>query len=98
MTLGGSVEAPNFGVLSTLLLVGIFGGLALGIVNAVKREPNPGLILAYSLLQGFVVGAFSMILEAQYPGIVLQAVLATVSVFAAILILFKSGRCAPPRS
>ncbi|GAB3843117.1 Bax inhibitor-1/YccA family protein [Nesterenkonia populi] len=92
VTLGGSMEAPNLGVLSTLLLVGVFGGLGLGMVNAFKKEPSPGLILGYSLLQGFVVGAFSMILEIQYPGIVLQAVLATVSVFAAVLILFKSGK------
>ncbi|WP_022873264.1 Bax inhibitor-1/YccA family protein [Nesterenkonia alba] len=82
----------NLGVASLLMLVGVFGGLALGLVNAFKREPVPGLILAYSALQGLFLGGISMVLERQFDGIVIQAVLGTVAVFATILVLFKSGR------
>ncbi|MDR8018836.1 Bax inhibitor-1/YccA family protein [Nesterenkonia aerolata] len=84
------VTAPA--VLYPLMLVGVFGGLILGLVNAFKREPNVALILAYSLTQGLFIGAFSFILEMQFPGIVVQAVVATLIVFGTILALFKSGK------
>jgi len=66
-------------------------GLVLGLVNAFKREPSPGLITAYAAAQGLFLGGISMVFETIYPGIVLQAVLATLTTFAATLVLFKSG-------
>ena len=66
-------------------------GLVLGLVNAFKREPSPALIASYAAAQGLFLGGISMVFEALYPGIVLQAVLATLATFAATLVLFKSG-------
>ena len=43
-------------------------------VNIFKREPSPPLILAYAAVQGVFVGGISYYYEAQYPGIVVQAV------------------------
>ncbi|MDO5635264.1 MAG: Bax inhibitor-1/YccA family protein, partial [Micrococcus sp.] len=71
--------------------IGIFGaivGLVLGLVNAFKKEPSPALILAYAGAQGLFLGAISMFMESMYPGIVIQAVLATFSVFAVCLALY----------
>ncbi|GAA1807749.1 Bax inhibitor-1/YccA family protein [Nesterenkonia flava] len=85
-------QGINVGLGMTLTTVGLFGGLVLGLVNAFKRNPSPALILAYSLLQGFFVGGITSVLNWQFDGIAMQAVLATVSVFAAVLILFKSGK------
>ncbi|GAA1635300.1 MULTISPECIES: Bax inhibitor-1/YccA family protein [unclassified Brevibacterium] len=64
-------------------------GLVLGLVNAFKREPNKGLIIGYAAFQGVFLGGISAIFEAQWDGIVLQAVLATLSVFGVMLALFK---------
>ncbi len=91
--LGAAVPAFLLpGLALPLMVLGMIGGLVLGLVNAFKREPVPGLILAYALLQGFFIGGLTMFLEAQYPGIALQAVVGTLSVFGVTLALFKSGK------
>src|SRR5699024_10605428 len=70
---------------------GLIVGLVLGLVNAFKREPSPALIAGYAAAEGLFLGGISMFFEALYPGIVLQAVLATGATFVATLLLFKSG-------
>lgn len=75
-----------------LALPGALVGLALGFVNALKREPSVILILLYSAAQGAFVGGLSGILERVYPGVVIQAVLATLCVFAVTLVLFATGK------
>ena len=91
--LGAAVPAfllPGLAV--PLMVLGMIGGLVLGLVNAFKREPVPGLILAYAALEGLFVGGLTMILETQFPGIALQAVVGTLVVFGVTLALFKSGK------
>jgi uncharacterized YccA/Bax inhibitor family protein len=71
---------------------GAIVGLVLGLVNSFKREPSRGLILAYAAAEGLFLGGISAIFEAQWGGIVLQAVLGTVATFVAALFLFTSGK------
>jgi uncharacterized YccA/Bax inhibitor family protein len=75
-----------------LAMIGLIGGLVLGLVNSFKRDPSPVLIIGYGLLEGLLLGGISMLLDARFDGIVVQAVLATLSVFAAVLIGFRSGK------
>ena len=75
-----------------LMIPGVIVGLVLGLVNSFKKEPSPGLIIAYAVAQGLFLGGISGVLEAQLPGIVTQAVLGTFSVFAVTLLLFRSGK------
>src|SRR5690606_8156430 len=70
---------------------GLAIGLVLGLVNAFKREPSPALIAVYAAAEGLFLGGISMVFETIYPGIVLQAVLATGATFVATLLLFSSG-------
>jgi uncharacterized YccA/Bax inhibitor family protein len=74
-----------------LMLIGFIGGLVLGLVNAFKKEPSPALILAYAALMGVALGGISMVYQAQFDGIVQQAVLGTFSVFAVALVAYRSG-------
>ena len=86
--------ALNWFLLGGNLLVtfgGLVVGLVLGLVNAFKREPSPGLIVGYAAAEGLFLGGISKFFETVYPGIVLQAVLATGATFVATLLLFKSG-------
>jgi len=71
---------------------GLVVGLVLGLVNAFKREPSPALIAAYAAAEGLFLGGISMVFESLYPGIVVQAVLATGATFVATLALFSSGK------
>ncbi len=67
-------------------------GFGLGLANSFKREPSVPLILLYAAAQGLFIGALSGVLEYIYPGIVVQAALATISVFVVMLGLFASGK------
>ncbi|MEE6273107.1 Bax inhibitor-1/YccA family protein [Georgenia sp. MJ206] len=86
--------AFNWFVLGGSMVVTIGGlvvGLVLGLVNAFRREPSPALIMAYAAAEGLFLGGISGVFELMYPGIVLQAVLATGATFLATLVLFRSG-------
>ena len=77
---------------SLLMIVGALGGFVLALVNTFKKQPSPALILAYAALEGLFLGGLTRILDTQYPGVGLQAVVGTLSVFAVTLLLFKSGK------
>jgi uncharacterized YccA/Bax inhibitor family protein len=77
---------------SLLMIVGALGGFVLALVNTFKKQPSPALILAYAALEGLFLGGLTRILDGMYPGVGLQAVIGTLSVFAVTLVLFKSGK------
>lgn len=66
-------------------------GLVLGLVNAFKREPSPVLIIAYAAFQGVFIGSLSAMLEWGWglPGIIMQALIGTASVFFMTLLLYS---------
>src|SRR5688572_6011108 len=83
----------NFYLGSPLLTWGgMILGLILGLVISFKQSTNAALILTYAGLEGLFVGGISAIFEAQWGGIVAQAVLGTLSVFGVALFAYKSGR------
>jgi len=57
----------------------------------VQTNPCPFSCPGYALAQGAVVGAISKVFNLQYPGIVLQAVGATIGVFVVMLVLYRTG-------
>ncbi|NNC11787.1 Bax inhibitor-1/YccA family protein [Planctomonas sp. JC2975] len=75
-----------------LTLPGAIAGFVLGLVNSFKREPSPALILTYGAAQGLFIGGISGVFESLWNGVVIQAVLATLAVFAVTLILFANGK------
>lgn len=74
-----------------LLLVGTVGGTIFAFVNIFSRKTRPASVLAYAAFEGVVIGTLSMVMEYVYPGVVVQAVLATVALFAVTLFLFAFG-------
>lgn len=91
--LGAAVTLTvGLGLASLLMIVGALGGFVLALVNTFKKQPSPALILAYAGLEGLFLGGLTRILDTQYPGVGLQAVVGTLSVFAVTLLLFKSGK------
>ncbi|SLN01344.1 Bax inhibitor-1/YccA family protein [Brevibacterium yomogidense] len=63
--------------------------LVIGLIIAFKKEPSKGLILTYAAIQGVFLGGISSTFENAYDGIVMQAVLGTLSVFLVMFALFK---------
>jgi uncharacterized YccA/Bax inhibitor family protein len=66
-------------------------GLVLGLVISFARVTNPFVIGAYAVVEGVFVGAVSHAFNEMFPGIVMQAVIATLGVFLLMAFLYKSG-------
>jgi uncharacterized YccA/Bax inhibitor family protein len=75
-----------------VLMVAGIGAFVLAMVNIFKREPVPALILLYALVEGVLLGGLSLMYNTLWDGIVVQAVIGTVAVFAVTLALFASGK------
>ncbi|MEO6143535.1 MAG: Bax inhibitor-1/YccA family protein [Dermatophilaceae bacterium] len=74
-----------------LMLGGMFGGLAVGLLIAFKKTINVPLIVLYSVLEGVLVGAISSVFEQRWPGLVTTAVIATMSTFAGMFLAWRFG-------
>ena len=86
-----SSDEATFSLGAMAVFAGAVGAFVLGLVNSFKREPSPALILAYAAFEGLLLGGFSGIMEARYEGIVVQAVLATLATFGAMLAAYSYG-------
>jgi len=86
-----SIDEATLGLGVMAMLAGLVGSLVLGLVNSFKRKPSPALILAYAAFEGLLLGGFSGFMEARYEGIVVQAVLATLATFGAMLAAYSYG-------
>ena len=74
-----------------------FGAFLLGILIAVQPRRAALLGVLYALAEGFCLGAISAMFEAQTDGIVSAAVLSTVCVFVAALLLYLTRIIKPTR-
>lgn len=75
----------------TFSMGGALIGFVLAMVNSFKKVISPALVMAYALVEGVFVGAFSKIISTWVgdAGIVFQAVLATFVAAAATLAAYK---------
>lgn len=72
-----------------LTFAGLGAGIILGLVNSFKRTPSAILIIAYAAAEGFALGGISFMFNTIYQGIVMQAIIGTLGVFAASVFLFS---------
>ncbi|MER5808552.1 Bax inhibitor-1/YccA family protein [Streptomyces sp. NPDC002033] len=62
----------------------------LAMIQTFKRKPSPALIIGYAAFEGVFLGVISMVTSTYIsPGVVVQAVLGTMCVFAAVLFAYK---------
>ena len=88
-------ETGNPGSIMGLLWIGLIGGLVMALATMFKRTWAGITAPLYALLQGLVLGGISAIFEAQYPGIVIQAVGLTFGTLGVLLFAYKSGLIKP---
>ena len=93
-------ESPNLGALpgepevvasldSPGILIGaLIIGFGLAIVTAFMPKIARFTSIPYAIAEGVVLGAISHLYDAQFSGIVLQAIIATFGVFLAMLVLY----------
>ncbi len=75
-----------------IALAGI-AGLVLALVNIFKREVVPGLVIAYAVCEGVLLGGVSKFFEQTpgYEGLPLQAAVGTAAIFGAVLFAYKNN-------
>ncbi|AXK35288.1 hypothetical protein DVA86_24240 [Streptomyces armeniacus] len=65
--------------------------MVLALVQAFKRTASPPLILAYAAFEGLFLGAISNFVDSRIAdGAAMQAVLGTMAVFTAVLVMYKT--------
>jgi uncharacterized YccA/Bax inhibitor family protein len=79
-----------YGLYGILSMVGLTAGLILALTTSFK--PHLARITAplYALCQGLVLGAITSALEHEYAGIAVTSVLLTLSIFTAMLLVYKA--------
>ncbi len=74
-----------------ILLVGGIGGFIVAIVTCFKKQWAPITAPIYALLEGAFLGVISGMYANLYNGIVLQAILLTFGILAAMLFMYQTG-------
>lgn len=82
-------DQSAFSTAMTLGTVGAFIGLGVILFSMFKPITNPIICFVYAIGQGLLLGGVSAFFEARWPGIVVNALLGTVLVFAGMLALYK---------
>jgi len=90
VAVGAAAWTLNLG--AGAMMLGVFGGFALAMVNSFSKSVKPALAIAYAAFEGLALGTISHIYNSYYQGIVSQAVIVTICAFAGMLFAYKSGR------
>lgn len=83
---GGNVNA-----ISGWMMAGAIGGLIVAVATTFKMEWAPYTAVFYAVLEGFFIGGLSSMMEASFPGIVIQATGLTFTTLAVLLFAYQSG-------
>ncbi|MGW2649560.1 Bax inhibitor-1/YccA family protein [Streptomyces sp. NPDC001393] len=81
------VTATSFGLAFGAGLV----AFVLAMVQSFKRTPSPALILGYAAFEGVFLGVVSEMYNSRWQGAPFQAVLGTMAVAGATLLVYKAG-------
>ncbi|WP_227589923.1 Bax inhibitor-1/YccA family protein [Demequina pelophila] len=98
VTLGmGAVAYVLVGQMVSAMLPALGAGIAalvIGLIASFQRTPGPVLVGLYAVLEGFFLGAITVLIETQFnvPGAGVQALLATGITLMVCLWLYRSGR------
>ncbi|MCG7523712.1 Bax inhibitor-1/YccA family protein [Streptomyces sp. OfavH-34-F] len=84
------VDEDNLGKSYGIAIGAAIIAFVLSLVQSFKRKPVPALILAYAAFEGVFLGVISSAVSTYIgPGVVMQAVMGTMCVFAGVLLAYK---------
>ena len=81
----------NPGLLTPIWIGGMVVGLGLGLAIAFMKKVSVPLIVLYAVVEGAFLGAFSLVMEQRWPGIVMTAVIATLCTFVGMFAGYRFG-------
>ncbi|MFG2985351.1 Bax inhibitor-1/YccA family protein [Streptomyces sp. NPDC048258] len=86
------VDPANLNKSYGIAVVAAIVAFVLAMIQSFKRKPVPALILGYAAFEGVFLGVISAATSTYLgAGVVIQAVLGTMCVFAAVLLAYKMG-------
>lgn len=86
------VDAANVNKSYGIAIGAMLVAFVFAMIQSFKRKPSPGLILAYAAFEGVFLGVISAAVSTWLgAGVVVQAVMGTMCVFAAVLLGYKMG-------
>ncbi|MEE1768840.1 MULTISPECIES: Bax inhibitor-1/YccA family protein [unclassified Streptomyces] len=84
------VDEANLGKSYGIAIGAALVAFVLSLVQSFKRKPVPALIVSYAAFEGVFLGVISSAVSTYIgPGVVMQAVLGTMCVFAGVLLAYK---------
>ncbi|MFD4949606.1 Bax inhibitor-1/YccA family protein [Streptomyces sp. NPDC058239] len=84
------VDEANLGKSYGIAIGAALVAFVLSLVQSFKRKPVPALIIAYAAFEGVFLGVISSAVSTYIgPGVVMQAVMGTMCVFAGVLLAYK---------
>ena len=78
-----------------LVMPAILIGFVIALFTIFRPKISPYTAPAYAAIEGVALGGITMIFEAQYPGIGIQAIGLTFGILASLLFCYKSGIIKP---
>ncbi|NBR65633.1 MAG: Bax inhibitor-1/YccA family protein [Actinobacteria bacterium] len=91
LLLTGAMIAWNVDAVKGLMIPAVFVALGLAMWISFSKKVRPGAVIAYALVEGVFVGTISYFFEQQYPGIVMNAVLGTLTTAGAMFTAYSMG-------
>jgi uncharacterized YccA/Bax inhibitor family protein len=82
-------QSQDMQLITNLLWTGCIGGLVAGFIIVIRPQWSPFLSPVYSILQGLCLGGLSAIMNAAFPGIVIQALTLTFGICGIMLLIYK---------
>lgn len=73
------------------IMGGAIGGFAVAMATIFLKKYAAFLTPIYAILEGLFLGALSALFESMYPGIVMNAVMATFATFLVMLLSYRTG-------
>ena len=91
LLLTGAMIAWNVDAVKGLMIPAVFVALGLALWISFSKKVRPGAVIAYALVEGVFVGTISYFFEQMYPGIVMNAVLGTLTTAGAMFTAYSMG-------
>jgi uncharacterized YccA/Bax inhibitor family protein len=91
LLLTGAFVAWNVPAVQALMIPAALVGLGLAVWISFSKKIRPAAVMAYAVVQGIFIGTISSFFEAAYPGIVINAVIGTLTTAGAMFTAYSMG-------
>ena len=91
LLLAGAFIAWNVPAVQALWLPSVFVAFGLAMWITFSKKIRPAAVIAYAVIEGIFIGAISFFFESQYPGIVMNAVIGTLTTAGAMFTAYSMG-------